>query len=97
MIRRAKPLLALAGLLVLAATAAAQFSYVPYYGKNKVNYESFAWKSYATEHFKVFFYDENPGLLKNVVRHGRERLPQGQRRPQARSWPSPSRSCTTRR
>jgi hypothetical protein len=67
MIRRAKPLLALAGLLVLAATAAAQFAYVPYYGKNKVNYERFAWKSYATEHFKVYFYNENPGLLKNVV------------------------------
>jgi hypothetical protein len=67
MTRRAKPLLALAGLLVLAASAAAQFAYVPYYGKNKVNYERFAWKSYSTEHFKIFFYVDDPRLLKSVV------------------------------
>lgn len=67
MTRRANPFLVLAGLLVLASFAAAQFSYVPYYGKNKINFERFAWKSYATEHFKVFFYTEDSRLLKNVV------------------------------
>jgi hypothetical protein len=67
MIRRVSAFLALAGLLLLAVPAAAQFMYFPYYGKNKINYEKFAWKSYATEHFKVFFYADEPGLLKNVV------------------------------
>ena len=36
----------------------AQESRFPYYGKNKVIYEKFAWKSYATEHFQIFFYAE---------------------------------------
>ncbi len=49
-----------------ALPAAAQFS-IPYYGKNKVNYERFPWKSYATEHFQVFFYAADPAVLERVA------------------------------
>ena len=50
----------------LAAPAAAQFS-IPYYGKNKVNYERFPWKSYSTEHFQIFFYAADPAVLQRVA------------------------------
>ena len=37
-------------LVVLAGTAAAQGWYFPYYGKSRVLYSRFPWKSYPTEH-----------------------------------------------
>ncbi len=36
--------------------ASAQF--VPYYGKNKVKYDNFAWRIYKSPHFEVFYYPE---------------------------------------
>jgi hypothetical protein len=45
----------------------AQFSYVPYYGKNKVQYGKFNWNTYKTEHFKLFHYIDNPQILKNIA------------------------------
>jgi len=65
--RRLPALLLLAGLAFSAAPVSAQFMYFPYYGKNRINFERFAWKSYATEHFKIFFYTDDPRLLKNVA------------------------------
>jgi len=61
--RRLPALLLLAGLAFSAAPVSAQFMYFPYYGKNRINFERFAWKSYATEHFKIFFYTDDPRLL----------------------------------
>jgi Tol biopolymer transport system component len=55
-------------LLLLCVTQAfAQFYYVPYYGKNKVQYSKFNWNTYKTEHFKIYHYFDNPKLLKNIV------------------------------
>lgn len=45
----------------------AQFYYIPYYGKNKVQYSKFKWNTYRTEHFKVFHYIDNPQILKYIV------------------------------
>jgi hypothetical protein len=45
----------------------AQFSYVPYYGKNKVLYGKFEWNTYKTEHFKLYYYIDNPQILKNIA------------------------------
>jgi hypothetical protein len=55
---RRLPLLPLAALsaLLLPAPAAAQF--IPYYGKNKVKYDNFAWRVYKSPHFEVFYYPE---------------------------------------
>jgi hypothetical protein len=67
--RRTLPVIGLAlGLLILcAATAAAQFMYVPYYGKNRVVYEKFPWKIYPTDHFQIYFYTADDRILKNVA------------------------------
>ncbi len=55
-------------LLFLCVTQAfAQFYYIPYYGKNKVQYSDFNWKIYNSEHFKIYHYFDNPKLLKNIV------------------------------
>src|SRR5512134_271419 len=52
--RRLALLLPLA--LLAAAPAAAQF--IPYYGKNKVKYDNFAWRVYKSPHFEVYYYPE---------------------------------------
>jgi hypothetical protein len=45
------------GLGLLAATGAhAQF--IPYYGKNKITYDNFAWRVYKSPHFEIYFYPE---------------------------------------
>lgn len=44
----------LAGLA--AAPAAAQF--IPYFGKNKVKYDNFAWRVYKSPHFQIYYYPE---------------------------------------
>src|SRR4030042_1671747 len=54
-------------LTLFSATAAQEFMFYPYYGKNKVIYETFRWKSYPTEHFRVYFYTEEPQALKSVA------------------------------
>jgi Tol biopolymer transport system component len=54
--------------LVLASAAGAQeFMFYPYYGKNKVIYETFRWKTYPTEHFRIHFYMDEPQALQNVA------------------------------
>jgi Tol biopolymer transport system component len=55
-------------LLFLCVTQAfAQFYYIPYYGKNKVQYSDFNWNTYRTEHFKIYHYVDNPKILKYIV------------------------------
>jgi Tol biopolymer transport system component len=56
--------LALAG---LAAALPAQNYYAPYYGKNRIVYEDFKWKSYKTEHFELYYYAESPSVLTNLA------------------------------
>ncbi len=43
-------------LLSLALPASAQF--FPYYGKNKVKYDNFAWRIYKSPHFEIYYYPE---------------------------------------
>src|SRR4030065_1163759 len=63
---RSSALLVMA-LSLVSATAAQEFMFYPYYGKNKVIYETFRWKSYPTEHFRIYFYAKEPQTLKNVA------------------------------
>jgi WD40-like Beta Propeller Repeat len=68
MIRRARPVHGLILFLIIATSAAAQqFMFYPYYGKNKVLYESFRWKTYPTEHFNLHFYSDQPQTLKTIA------------------------------
>jgi Tol biopolymer transport system component len=54
-------------LSIVSAASAQQFMFYPYYGKNKVIYETFRWKSYPTDHFRIYFYADDPRVLKNVA------------------------------
>ncbi|MBM3293123.1 MAG: hypothetical protein FJY82_01220 [Candidatus Aminicenantes bacterium] len=65
--RRAPAMLAAAAALVLAGAAEAQYQFFPYYGKNRVRYDRFAWKSCATDHFTIYFTTDDPKLLQSVV------------------------------
>ena len=43
-------------LLVVLAAPLAFAQYIPYFGKNKVNYDKFAWRVYKSPHFEVYYY-----------------------------------------
>jgi hypothetical protein len=54
---RLRRLFILLALLVgFASPAFAQF--FPYYGKNKVKYDNFAWRIYKSPHFEIYYYPE---------------------------------------
>jgi hypothetical protein len=55
--RRLRPLLLPVLAFALAAVPASA-QYVPYYGKNKVKYDNFAWRIYKSAHFEVYYYPE---------------------------------------
>jgi Tol biopolymer transport system component len=63
--RRLRPLALLAGAVLAAAPASAQF--IPYYGKNKVKYDNFAWRIYKAPHFEVFYYPEFEPQLERLT------------------------------
>ena len=65
-----KPLkIAVSVLLLLSAAAAltGQGMYFPYFGKNKILYERFPWKTYSTEHFTLHFYNDDPASLQKLA------------------------------
>jgi len=49
---------ALAAVLTLATSIAAQTPYIPYHGKNQVRYDNFEWWTYETDHFTIYYYPE---------------------------------------
>jgi hypothetical protein len=54
-------------LFFLISSSYSQSMYFPYYGKNKIMYEKFDWHHYETEHFDIYYYDENIDVLKKVA------------------------------
>src|SRR5579872_4519728 len=57
-------------LLVYAAgtiAASAQTPFVPYYNKNRIKYDHFAWHTYTTDHFEIYFYPEVERHLERVA------------------------------
>ena len=52
-----RSLIAIAALMVFSGIAAIP-GHAQYFGRNKVQYDSFDFKSIETEHFEVYFYDE---------------------------------------
>jgi len=66
--RYAKGLWAFALLACFSANLGfAQIVYFPYYGKNKVLYESFDWKYYTTDHFEIYYYTDDTADLKKIA------------------------------
>ncbi|MEW5982864.1 MAG: hypothetical protein AB1806_10900 [Acidobacteriota bacterium] len=51
----------------LAVPAAGQTPYVPYFGKNLVRYDTFDWKIYETEHFRIYYYPETEQHLERIA------------------------------
>ncbi len=56
--KRSLPCIAAAVLLALAAPQAARAQFLPYYGKNNVKYDNFAWQIYKSPHFEIYYYPE---------------------------------------
>ena len=42
-----------------------QAALIPYYGKNNIHYDRFAWEIYTTDHFEIYYY---PGIKKHLER-----------------------------
>lgn len=57
--------LPIAGILMIPAPASAQ-----YFGRNKVNYDSFDFKSFKTDHFEFYVYPEEELAVKDASRMG---------------------------
>ena len=45
-------------LVAHAGNAAGQTPFVPYFGKNRIHYDSFEWHIYTTDHFEIYYYPE---------------------------------------
>jgi len=57
----------LLSLVALAPPPEAAAQYVPFYGKNKVKYDNFAWRIYKSPHFEVYYYPEFEQHLGRLV------------------------------
>jgi len=53
--------------IILLGNAYLFCQFVPYYGKNKVKYDTFKWKTYKTEHFEIYFYPKEQQHLQMVA------------------------------
>ena len=63
-----RPLRLLSLFLVLTLAAPDAFAqFIPYFGKNKVNYDKFAWRVYKSPHFEVYYYPEFEQHLGRLV------------------------------
>lgn len=45
----------------------AQTQFIPYFGKNQIRYDNFAWKIYTTEHFEMYYYGEVEQHLERIA------------------------------
>jgi hypothetical protein len=50
--------LAMALLAAVGLSSSASAQVIPYFGKNKVKYDAFAWRIYKSPHFEVYYYPE---------------------------------------
>jgi hypothetical protein len=47
--------------------ATAQTPFVPYFGKNKIHYDTFEWHIYTTDHFEIYYYPEMEQHLARIA------------------------------
>ncbi len=55
------------GVIGHASTLVAQTPFVPYFGKNNIHYDTFAWHIYTTDHFEIYYYPELEQHLERVA------------------------------
>src|SRR6266508_993017 len=65
--RTLSSLLALSLLLAFPGAPPAEAQFIPYFGKNKVGYDTFAWRVYKSPHFEVYYYPEFEQHLARIV------------------------------
>ncbi len=53
--------------LALLGTSPALAQFAPYFGKNKVRYDTFAWRIYKSPHFEIYYYPELEPHLARVA------------------------------
>jgi hypothetical protein len=53
--------------LAWSGAVSAPAQYIPYYGKNKVKYDNFAWRVYKSPHFEIYYYPEFEPHLGRVI------------------------------
>jgi hypothetical protein len=56
-----------AALVVALGAVPAGAQFIPYFGKNKVKYDNFAWRVYKSPHFEVYYYPEFEQHLARIV------------------------------
>jgi hypothetical protein len=66
-IRLRTAVLAAAALLFALGPVPARAQFIPYYGKNKVGYDNFAWRVYKSPHFEIYYYPEFEQHLARVA------------------------------
>ena len=57
----------LISLLLLASCLSAQYEFFPYFGKNKVMENTFAWKFRESKHFTLYYYIEDAELVQRLL------------------------------
>jgi len=62
-----RPAAVVVALFALLAPRVADAQFIPYYGKNKIKYDNFAWRVYKSPHFEVFYYPEFEQHLSRLV------------------------------
>ena len=50
-----------------ASLAAAQTQMVPYFGKNRIHYDTFKWSIYTTDHFEIYYYEAIEQHLERIA------------------------------
>lgn len=60
-------LLATVAVLASPLAAAAQTPFVPYFGKNRIQYDTFQWHIYTTERFEIYYYPELEVHLERIA------------------------------
>ncbi len=63
----ALPAFILAMSMLAPGLALGQTPFVPYFGKNRVHYDTFKWHIYTTDHFEIYYYPELEQHLERVA------------------------------
>ncbi len=64
---RVHPILLVLLVALLAVPHAADAQVIPYFGKNKIKYDTLAWRVYKSPHFEVFYYPQFEQHLARLV------------------------------
>ncbi len=76
-LRRLRWTAAVLSLTLWAGGTPAEAQFIPYFGKNKVKYDNFAWRVYRSPHFQIYYYPEfeqHLGRLASYAESGYQKI-----------------------